>query len=458
MARSKGAAARRRKAATAKKANANANAARTVEAPKKAVVPGKCPLPSDVLAEIHERLRFLDRIHFASVFASRDDERFKPYAPWLLLPGKSPEKFELFSIADRRSATFQPAADPALRGHLVLGSSRGWLATADDRGQIYLVNPLSGTQLRLPHMSTMGLFLPSTQYQHFSLVIPDFLKARFGGGPPYDHELGPVGHGTLTYFKCQMREYFYRKVVLSTSPRPGSYAAMLIMEHTIGAPAFATTKHPAWRLAPSREGVDDAIHHDGRFYSVSYSGLVEAWERNAVSGAYTSRAVAPRLALGENEDGSSSSCHKYLAAAPGGRLMVMLKYLEVIKEQYARAGGRAPWQWKEGTDEGQWKEGTDIGNVALFVGVNNSLCLPTTERPQIVVAARSLMSDGGGRSDDELGNRSTYDGDGGHSESDLQAVGVYSLKDGTMKEIWDLGEQVRNFYPPPVWILLVPSK
>ncbi|XP_020171874.1 uncharacterized protein [Aegilops tauschii subsp. strangulata] len=323
MARSKGAAARRRKAATAKKANANANAARTVEAPKKAVVPGKCPLPSDVLAEIHERLRFLDRIHFASVFASRDDERFKPYAPWLLLPGKSPEKFELFSIADRRSATFQPAADPALRGHLVLGSSRGWLATADDRGQIYLVNPLSGTQLRLPHMSTMGLFLPSTQYQHFSLVIPDFLKARFGGGGPLDV---PAPR--------QLRRHAYHGAY---DRRPGL--------------------HPAWRLAPSREGVDDAIHHDGRFYSVSYSGLVEAWERNAVSGAYTSRAVAPRLALGENEDGSSSSCHKYLAAAPGGRLMVMLKYLEVIKEQYARAGGRAPSRCMSSATKGSGRRG-----------------------------------------------------------------------------------------------------
>ncbi|VAH14515.1 unnamed protein product [Triticum turgidum subsp. durum] len=304
-------------------------------------------------------------------------------------------------------------------------------------------------QLRLPHMSTMGLFVPDTRYLHFSLRIPDFLKARFGGGPPYDHEWGPVGYNTSTLIYYQMREHFYRKVVISTSPLPSSYAVMLIMEHKIGAPAFATAKHPVWRLAPSREGVEDAIHHDGRFYSVSYSGLVEAWERNAVSGVYTSTAVAPRLALGKNEEGSSSSCRKYLAAAPGGRLMVVLKYLEVIKEQNGQ--GRRPCSFKVHalSDQGQWKEATDIGNVALFVGVNNSLCLPMMERPEIKASCVYYT-------DNELGNRSTYDGDGGRGESDLQAVGVYSLKDGTMKKIWDLGEQVRNFYPPPVWIL--PSK
>jgi hypothetical protein len=89
---------------------------------------------------------------------------------------------------------------------------------------------------------------------------------------------------------------------------------MLITEWRTGAPAFATAEDPAWRLAPSHDGVEDAIHHDGQFYSVSYNGLVEAWERDAESGAYTGTAVAPRLAVEEHRrDGLEPSCRKYLA-------------------------------------------------------------------------------------------------------------------------------------------------
>jgi hypothetical protein len=58
---------------------------------------------------------------------------------------------------------------------------------------------------------------------------------------------------------------------------------MLILDRIFGAPAFATSNDAAWTLAPSQDGVEDAIHHNGRFYSVSYSGVVEAWERHAES-------------------------------------------------------------------------------------------------------------------------------------------------------------------------------
>lgn len=79
--------------------------------------------------------------------------------------------------------------------------------------------------------------------------------------------------------------WFYRKVVLSVSgasPRHGSSydAAMLILDMHHGFPAFASAEDPVWRLASSRAGIEDAIHHAGRFYSVTYAGEVEVWERH----------------------------------------------------------------------------------------------------------------------------------------------------------------------------------
>ncbi|KAM0915948.1 hypothetical protein ACQ4PT_010490 [Festuca glaucescens] len=407
--------------------------------------PRPCPsLSPDLLANIHDRLRFLDRVAFAAVFASScDNDLFKP-EPWLLLPCDKPETVQLFSIADRRGATV-PAPEPALRDHLIIGSSCGWLATADDRGQIYLVNPSTGEQHELPHMSTMGVFLDRTNYHYFSLENEPYLTIRYGHGPPF-HEHWDAHAKTTTYTADQMRMWFYRKVVLSSSPsRPGSYAVMLTTEWRTGAPVFASADDPVWRLAPSPDGVEDAIHHDGQFYSVSYTGVVEAWERDADSGAYTSTPVAPRLAALTTRDKRPvfHSC-KYLAVAPGGRLMVVIKYPEVVKERYSSDKWSCSFKVHVLGDDGHWKETRDIGEIVLFVGVNTSLCVPTTGRPQIKACCIYYT-------DDELGPAELRQ-DSGRDNSDLRAVGVYSLKDGTVKNIKALGKEQRSFYPPPAWI------
>lgn len=240
----------------------------------------------------------------------------------------------------------EPTMPASYPGHMVLGSSCGWLASADDRGQIYLINPATGEQHALPHIATIGVIQPCAG-DCFCFRIDRLLTARFGCGPPFkDHCWGPDGKGTLTLSAHQMRIWFYRKVVLSASPRPGSYTAMLIPHRIFGAPAFATAEDPAWRLAPSREGIEDAMHHHGQFYSISYSGVVELWVHDAETGTFMSTAVAPRLDV----EGSMSSCRKYLAATPRGRLMVVHKYQETFKVHVL------------GVDE-QWKETRNISEI-----------------------------------------------------------------------------------------------
>ncbi|CAM0957781.1 unnamed protein product [Alopecurus aequalis] len=344
---------------------------------------------------------------------------------------KNPETVQLFSVANRRGAIV-PAPEPALRDHFVVGSSRGWLATADVRGQIYLVNPATGEQHELPHMSTMGVYEARTNYNWFHIKIQNFLTIQYGHGPPFnDVYWGPEADTTLTYTADQMRKWFYRKVVLSSSPaRPGTYAVMLITEWKIGAPAFATAEDPVWRLAASNDGVEDAIHHDGKFYSVSYFGIVEAWERDADTGAYTSTAVAPRLSIEEHKaEGTEPSCRKYLAAAPGGRLMVVIKYPKEVEDRYRENKWACSFKVHVLCD-GQWKETKDVGDLALFVGMNNSLCVPTIGRPQIKPGFVYYT-------DDLLG----------HAE-----VRNQGLIDGTVKKIEALGKERRSFYPLPVWI------
>ena len=93
---------------------------------------------------------------------------------------------------------------------------------------------------------------------------------------------------------------------------------------------------------------------------------MEAWQRDTESGGYTSTAVTPRLAI---EEGGSPCHRKYLATAPGGRLMVVLKYAQVTKGKDLYGRYRWTCSFKVQVLDGeQWRETDDIGDAALFVG------------------------------------------------------------------------------------------
>jgi hypothetical protein len=111
-----------------------------------------------------------------------------------------------------------------MRHHEVLGSSRGWLATAR-YDQIYLVNPATGEQHALPDITTMGVFVPQPHGNfRFVVSMESFPTARFGAGPPFgDNCWGPEERWKSTFHACQMPTRFYRKVVLAIGRRPGSH-------------------------------------------------------------------------------------------------------------------------------------------------------------------------------------------------------------------------------------------
>jgi hypothetical protein len=161
---------------------------------------------------------------------------------------------------------------------------------------------------------------------------------------------------------------------------------MLITGWLFGVAAFTTLKDAAWRLAPSRDGVEDAIHHDGRFYSVTYSGAVEVWEHDADGGVFTSATVTPGPAgAGWTHPGL---CRRYLVAAPGGRFMVVLK-----TDRYNRSRRTSSFKVHV-LDGAQWKETDDIGDTALFVGANESCACrrrcTRSSRPAVFTSLKTI--------------------------------------------------------------------
>ncbi|XP_010909528.2 F-box protein At2g26160 [Elaeis guineensis] len=112
-------------------------------------------LPNDILGLIADRLLFLlDLYHFASVCTS-----WRPIAlekrhlscqrpPLLMLPYEEDSATCSFiSISNMETCKIFL---PELRNKWCCGSSYGWLFTMDDDLEIYLLNPLSRVQVKLP--------------------------------------------------------------------------------------------------------------------------------------------------------------------------------------------------------------------------------------------------------------------------------------------------------------------
>ncbi|GJN38421.1 hypothetical protein PR202_gb27458 [Eleusine coracana subsp. coracana] len=116
---------------------------------------------------------------------------------------------------------------------------------------------------------------------------------------------------------------------------------------------------------------------------------------------------------------------------------------------------------------GQWVETRDIGDAALFVGVNNSLCVDTSK---CCSSSGRIRAGCVYYSDDELGKASLrleqgqfggeeiYRSSNGRERSgdyDLRDIGVYSPKDGKVGRVEWLPKH--KCWPPPAWFTPSPS-
>uniref|UniRef100_A0A453DQX5 F-box domain-containing protein n=2 Tax=Aegilops tauschii TaxID=37682 RepID=A0A453DQX5_AEGTS len=232
-------------------------------------------LPSDVLTTVLGALEFPDLFRAAAVCAAwRATARalrrlgiyLRPQTPCLLYTtaAAGPNAAELFSLADKKAYRVR-LPDPPIGERNIVGSSHGWLVTADARSELHLLNPTTGEQVALPSVATI------------EQVSPVF--DRDGNLERYD--LSRHGDEPQPYGVDELRGVLYLKVVLSGDPALGDCTAVVI-HNPYRCLSFARVGDDKWHWIPSAPGEpprysDCIFADDGALYAMNLLGGIHCY-------------------------------------------------------------------------------------------------------------------------------------------------------------------------------------
>ncbi|XP_052200852.1 F-box protein SKIP23-like [Diospyros lotus] len=379
-------------------------------------------LPPDLLRSIADKLTLLiDYVRFRAVCsnwrssAPTTPSRLPFQLPWLMLPHHHHHRRRrgFFSLAANKVYfLYLPETANRRRSR---GSSLGWLLILDECPDILLLNPLTRAKLHLPPLSAF----PNVVNFSFRDIGREY-TVRARNGDIFSHNL------------AYMRDYFVKKVVLSSSPSNQNFIALAILNQT-GDLAFCKKGDQSWKFIEDAQSYgEDAIYHNGLFYAVNKFGQIAVCDVHGES---------PRVSLIETPTQVGGDM-QYLVSSSKGFLLVT-RYLDFdlndhqIDIVYKTAQFRV---YKLDLSGPNWERVTSLDDEMLFLGENSSLALSALDFPGCKGNCIYYTDDY---------SESDYDGiSGGHD------LGVYNLEDGSIEP---LPCYPRNFpspprWPPPIWI------
>ncbi|XP_051202919.1 F-box protein At2g26160-like [Lolium perenne] len=324
-------------------------------------------LPADVLRSILELLECPDNLRVAAVCtawhrASSEAVCRINQFPCLLYCTETagPSAVGMYSLLEQRAYTIT-LPDPPITGRFVIGSSHGWLITADEKSDLVLLNPISGEQMRLPPVTTM---------EHIKPVMS-------GDGVLEQYEMFYY-HGmfetpeqpTSTHQLDEYRETVYFKAVLSSDPSSAGDCTVMLIHQPYWQLSFAKVGGDTWNWIPIDTDYTDCIHHDGWFYAVNIEGTVDSFYLNGSSIIHKrityKMLVPPKMVV-------------YIVQAPWGDKLLVSRIINHDTECTFEIV-----VYKVDPDGKKLIKMTGIGDHVLFVGHNASLCLPLSDHPQLM--------------------------------------------------------------------------
>ncbi|KAF8759239.1 hypothetical protein HU200_010270 [Digitaria exilis] len=139
--------------------------------------------------------------------------------------------------------------------------------------------------------------------------------------------------------------------------------------------SFVKSGQSKWQVASStimgRDRYADCAYHYGRFYAVTFHGMVEQWDIDDLNGATRKVVVAAEIHAGP-------ILSRHLLSTTWGDLLQVHAHLEIGYPDGIRFQIH-----KVSQDRCKRLPRKDFIDHALFLGLNHSACLPTKKFPKL---------------------------------------------------------------------------
>uniref|UniRef100_A0A0A8XPV5 F-box domain-containing protein n=1 Tax=Arundo donax TaxID=35708 RepID=A0A0A8XPV5_ARUDO len=340
----------------------------------------------------------------------------------------------LYSLEEEKAYTLT-LPDPPICSRHIIGSSYGWIITADERSELHLVNPITGEQVALPSVTTI------------EQVKPVFDDAGVLHKYKYSWYTGQVvvSDSPSIFALGDLRHYLFYKAFISSDPSMSDYIVVLIHNpHT--QLSFARGGDDRWTWLPPRADYEDCLFKDGLLYALTEEGEIHAYD---LSGP----AVTQKIIMDKMKD---IICEKmYIVQAPHGDLLQIWRSCDLLEDDEDEDVSEPDFDpeayvcmttmievYKVDFSAKKLVKTSGLGENALFIGHNQSLCLHSGEHPQLK-ANQVYFTDN---------NEEYIKG----FKNNRRDIGVFNLENNSSEEI--VSPPLWSNWPTPVWIVPNPRK
>ncbi|WOL16760.1 F-box protein [Canna indica] len=389
-------------------------------------------VPKDLLLKIFSMSEIPDILRSAAVCVTWSDAvrelrcsrlQLGNQSPWLMFSADegedNPSAARFYSLSEQKTYTI-PRPEPSIRNRLCVGSSHGWLITADQTSELHLLNPITGAQIDLPSVLTYDHIEPVRDERgRLTGYIERTLEDDRSPDPP---------RNTRGYRLDRLRLTMYVKVILSSDPSRGDYTVVVI-HNPYRRISLVRAGDNKWTTLTSDYMYDDVLFHRGQLFA-------SAGQMCLVVLDLASPHRKPRVVVPANDQVPRLHAGTYLVETPWSDLLyvwrcrilishvgkVIHTYNFVVYKVDVEGGRLVPVE-------------RSFGDIALFLGCNNSLslALPEPIRTNCIYFT-----------DDFILSRTVADW--------RHDIGVFNYEDRSISRIFP-SEAPLNSWPPPIWFM-----
>ncbi|XP_074289810.1 F-box protein SKIP23-like [Silene latifolia] len=381
-------------------------------------------LPLDLLGVIALKLEtFEDFFKFSAVCRSwnRASSSVKhqwtatPVVPWLLLAENNQDNPDcvrkIYNLSNNKCYNLNL---PETFGARCWGSPYGWIAMIDRNYDVILFNPITKAQIPFPCLKS---------------VDDGGVKSKSDGS--YQH----------WFLRC-----FADRLIVLKVPQNQHYEFVVLVVHVYyRSLSFARQGDQSWTpvLVKSEDQMLDVVGMGDKLFAIYRDGSIVSWnfkEFNALE-LIKPADYSPcghEFLVEFNRGGCD---HTYLVRS-GSDLLTVLRYMDQYdhKEDDTISFRTVDFEvYRFKSKDKSWEEINDLGEVALVVGGNSSMCVS-------VAHVKGLQLNCIYFTDDECSFWKSVKEPGGHD------TGLFDLKTGNIQRFYEGDDMNSSFAPPTLFI------